>query len=86
MPAFAFDSRSKFLYELRTRFGSGMFNLSGGVTASVLAEYYSSLKSDVSNTSSTTFNKATTMGHQGNNYWIISKDVSINNLDFYARD
>ena len=75
LPANAFDSKIKFLQELRGRFGSGILNLGGVVTASTLADYYTFLKGDVVSSSSTRYYKAIHLGFQGNGYWLLSKEV-----------
>lgn len=46
LSAGAFDSKTRFLQELRKKFGGGTFNLGGATVVSNLANFYSSLKAD----------------------------------------
>ena len=73
IPANAFDSKAKFLTELRSRFGSGILNMGGGVTASILTDYYAFLKEDL--ISLRQFFKSNRLGFQENDYWLLSREV-----------
>ncbi|KXJ14689.1 hypothetical protein AC249_AIPGENE4236 [Exaiptasia diaphana] len=76
LPANSFDSKSRFMTELRSRFGSGVLNLGGGVTASTLAEYYSFCKRDLGN-HQMQFYKAQHLGYQKDGYWYLSNQLHI---------
>ncbi|XP_028415289.1 uncharacterized protein LOC114538335 [Dendronephthya gigantea] len=77
IPATAFDSRSKFLQELRGSFGSAILNLGGSVTTSTLADYYTYLKNDVTNSDRSLY-KAQNLGFQPDGYCFLSKELHIN--------
>ena len=74
LPATAFDSRMKFLQELRKSFGSAILNLGGTITTSTIADYYAFLKDDVSNDCK--FYRANHLGYQGDDYWLLSSEVT----------
>ena len=86
--ASAFDSRQRFLEQLRKRFGSRTFNISANIkAANVLAHYYSTLKEDAHSNPDCTgkvFFHADHLGYQKGTYWILSPDVSL--FIFYAID
>ena len=46
LSADVFDSKTRFLQELRKKFGGGTFNLGGATVVNDLANFYSSLKAD----------------------------------------
>ena len=81
LSASAFDSRQRFLEQLRKRFGSGTFNISGNIkVANALAHYYSTLKEDAHSNPDCTgkvFFHADHLGYQKGTYWILSPDVSL---------
>lgn len=78
LSAGAFDTRQRFLEQLRKRFGNGTFNLTGLVVANHLADYYSSLKEDAtSTTESRVFFHSNHLGFQNENYWMLSSDLHI---------
>ena len=74
LPATAFDSRVKFLQEVRANFGAAILNLGGSVTTSTLADYYACLKDDVAGPDKT-YHKAQSLGSQKDGYWLLSKEV-----------
>jgi len=85
IPANAFDSRARFLQELRERIGGGLVNLSGSATASTLADYLAFLKTDLQKAvelsgKPTEFVKAYHLGFQSNGYWVLSKNVRLYNF------
>ncbi|XP_068753718.1 uncharacterized protein [Montipora capricornis] len=78
LSAGAFDSRQRFLEQVRRRFGNGTFNLTGHVLANHLADYYSSLKEDARSTmESRVFFHSNHLGFQKENYWILSSDLHV---------
>jgi hypothetical protein len=74
LSASAFDSKTKFLTDLRCSIGSGVLNLSGWVTSSTISDFYTYLKEDLDNPCD--FYKADHLGYQEKGYWILSRDVS----------
>lgn len=83
LSASAFDSRQRFLEQLRKRFGSGTFNISGNIkVANALAHYYSTLKEDAHSNPDCTgkvFFHADHLGYQKGTYWILSPDLHVLN-------
>lgn len=80
LSASAFDSRHRFLEQLRRRFGGGTFNLAGNIATNTLADYYSSLKEDAlsdPDRDKRVFFHSDHFGFQSGTYWILSPDVSV---------
>lgn len=80
LSASAFNSRHRFLEQLRRRFGGGTFNLAGNIATNTLADYYSSLKEDAlsdPDRDKRVFFHSDHFGFQSGTYWILSPDVSI---------
>ena len=81
LPASAFDGKQRFLDALRNACRDSTVNLGGSVTSSILLDYASYLKECFwflrQENNSTDFLMASHMGYQGEEYWIISEDVSL---------
>ncbi|XP_028419065.1 uncharacterized protein LOC114544695 [Dendronephthya gigantea] len=75
-----FDSKQRFIDSLRAAYGEGTFLLGPHVTSAVVHSYACYLKEDFSQQENKrVFHETRFMGYQGNNYWIISNDVHIEN-------
>ena len=85
LPATAFDSRMRFLQEVRSSLSldSAVLNLGGTVTASTIADYYAFLKEDAVN--SRTYYRARHLGYQGDEYWLLSSEVIYQSFVFYFK-
>ncbi|CAH3122416.1 unnamed protein product, partial [Porites lobata] len=82
LSASAFDSRHRFLEQLRRRFGGGTFNLAGNIATNTLADYYSSLKEDAlsdPDRDKRVFFHSDHFGFQSGTYWILSPDLHVQN-------
>ena len=77
LPSSAFDSKVKFLNDLRRKYGGGTFNLGGEVTASDLSLYYSYLKEEYRGEGAPkVYFESEHLGHQCDTYWMLSSEVT----------
>ncbi|XP_028418228.1 uncharacterized protein LOC114543461 [Dendronephthya gigantea] len=75
-----FDSKQRFIDSLRAAYGEGTFLLGPHMTSAIVHSYACYLKEDFSQQENKrVFHETRFMGYQGNNYWIISNDVHIEN-------
>jgi hypothetical protein len=73
-----FDSKQRFIEALREAYGGGTFLLGPQVTGAIVQLFVSSLKDDLRQQEPKKyFHEAKFMGYHGNNYWLVSNDVSI---------
>ncbi|XP_078385019.1 uncharacterized protein LOC144667472 [Oculina patagonica] len=83
LPASAFDGRQKFLDAIRITCKDSTINLGAFVNGSVIAEYAAHLKESYwslfseGEEAGRDFFVATHLGHQADEYWILSEDVHI---------
>jgi hypothetical protein len=73
----AFDSKTKFLQELRKKYGGGTFNFGSTISGNDLAFYYSVLKEEYGKGSPREFFRYEHHGHIMEDYWVLSNDVSL---------
>ena len=74
-PTSLFDTKGKFLSNLRAQFTSGLVSLSGAVSQRDVAEFYKFLKADYHLGAPRMCQFVKHVGHQRNNEWFIYEEV-----------